>query len=692
MGFPRRGFHWLQLHQMPPAAAAGIHQGPRCMMSIRTNAIRLAIIAVSSVGVVVLVLVFFPWNTLRGPVAQYFSHQLGRPVTIGGDLDVMLGWTPRIQVDDVTIGNAPWSKDPQMAHVQRMSVRVKLLSLFFGTTVFPAIELVEPQLLLEKNKEGLGNWVFGDGSRGPPAVRFGTVNVDRGLVHYRDPALRADINVKVQSSAAASDTTASLGFTGDGILRDEPFHIDGKGQGLSALRNVDDPYPLALHAHAGATDLRFAGSVVPSEVENLKGELQLQGKDLSQLYPFVPLPIPWTPPYKLAGHLTHGDAIWSYRQFMGTVGDSDLAGDAAVDLSQARPLVTADLSSRRFDYKDLGGIVGLPPGESTSATKTPEQQRATARRAVSTRVLPDKPFELARLRIVDADIKFRGTSVTWTDAPIDNLSTHAVLKDGVLRFQPVDFGIGGGHVIGNMSLDANGETARSQGDIEIRNVELKRIFPKLASPQGSAGRFGGRASFKTQGSTIAAMAASADGEAAMLMRGGEASTLALVMTNLDLARAFMLVVGGDQTSQIHCAVGSFKIAAGRMTPDILVIDTSAVTIRGEGGVDFRDEKYNLLLKASSKKASMLALRGPILIGGTFKHPTVAPEPGALTTRLGAAAGLGAVAPPLALLALVDPGGAPDVDCGQVIADTKTPRAARALKAPPPQPDIAANAR
>ncbi len=661
-------------------------------MSIRSNAARLTVIVVASIGVVVMVLAFFPWNSLRGPIAKYFSHQLGRPVTIGGDLNVKLGWTPRIQVDDVTIGNAPWSKDPQMAHVQRMSVRVKPLSLLFGAPVVPAIELVEPQLLLEKNKEGVGNWIFGDGSGGAPAVRFGTVNVDRGVVRYRDPALRADISVKVQSSAVASDGTASLVVTGDGTLRDEPFHIDGKGEGLSALRNVDDPYPVALHARAGATDLRFAGSIVPSEVENVNGELQLRGKDLSQLYPFVPLPIPWSPPYKLAGHLTHAGTHWSYRQFKGTVGDSDLAGEAGIDLSQPRPLVTADVSSRRFDYKDLGGIVGVPPGESTSATKTPEQQRATARRTASTRVLPDKPFELARLRIVDADIKFRGTSVTWTDAPIDNLSTHVLLKDGVLRFQPVDFGIGGGHVVGNLSLDATGETARSQGDVEIRNVELQRIFPKLASPQGSAGHFGGRASFKTQGSSIAEMAASANGEAAMIMRGGEASTLTLVMTNLDLARAFLLFVGGDQTSQIHCAVGSFKLTQGRMTPDILVVDTSAVTIRGEGSVDFRDEKYNLLLKASSKKASLLALRGPILIGGTFKHPTVAPEPAALTTRLGAAAVLAAVAPPLALLALVEPGGAPDVDCGQVIADTKMPRAARGIKAPPPQRDIAATAR
>jgi AsmA family protein len=463
-----------------------------------------AVIVLATMGVAVIVVVlFFPWNLLRGPIASYFSHQLERPVAIAGDLNVKLGWTPRIQVDDVSIGNAVWSKDAQMAHVQRMNLRVELLSLFAGAPVIPTIELVEPQLLLEKNKDGAANWLFGDSGYVPP-VHLGTIDVDRGTVRYRDPALRADISVKLQSTPTTADTPASLRFSGDGTFLGEAFRIDGQGLGVSALRKVDEPYQLTLHARAGATDVRFAGSVVPSEVERVKGDLQLQGKDLSQLYPIVPLPIPWTPPYKLSGQLAHREKLWSYRQFKGTVGESDLAGDFQVDLSHARPSVTTDLASRRLDYKDLGGFVGLPPGESTSGVKTGEQQRATARRAASIRVLPDKPFELDRLRIVDADIKFRGTSVTWTDAPIDNLSTHLLLKDGVLRFEPLDFGISGGHVVAKLSLDANGQIARSHADIEVRNVELKRIFPQLASPQGSAGRFGGRASFKTQGNTVAA--------------------------------------------------------------------------------------------------------------------------------------------------------------------------------------------
>src|SRR5262249_33789877 len=148
-------------------------------------------------------------------------------------------------------------------------------------------------------------------------------------------------------------------------------------------------------------------------------------------------------------------------------------------------------------------------------------------RTLSYRVLPDKPLELAKLREHDADVKFRGTSVKWSRIPLDNLVAHLVLENGVLRFEPLDFGIADGHAIANMTVDVTRDVARAQGELEARNVELKRLFPRLASPQGSAGRFGGRAHFKTEGNTVAQMFAAADGDAAVIMRGGEASTLQL---------------------------------------------------------------------------------------------------------------------------------------------------------------------
>jgi len=349
------------------------------------------------------------------------------------------------------------------------------------------------------------------------------------------------------------------------------------------------------------------------------------------------------------------------RRIKGIVGESDLSGAFQVDVSTRRAKTTADLASARFNYKDLGGFIGLPPGE-LARPQTAAQQKEAQRRALLPRVLPDKPFELTKLREHDADVKFRGTSVKWGDVPMDNLVAHLKLQNGVMRFDPLDFGIADGHIVSNVVLDVNRSTAQAQGEINARNVELKRIFPRLASPQGSAGRFGGRARFRTEGNSVAQLFASANGEATFSMRGGEASTLALVLTNLDLARAAELILKGDETAEIRCAITAVHATGGVVKPDLLVVDSTAVVITGEGTIDLREERYDLRLKGDSKRASLLALRGPILISGTFRTPIVGPAIGPVAARVGAAVGLGVLSPPLALLALVDLGNAADVDC------------------------------
>src|SRR5450432_3997146 len=123
------------------------------MRSLERTRLRAGVAIATGVGVAVLVILFFPWNLLRGPISDHLSRSLDRPVSIAGDLTVQFGWTPQIQADDVSIGNLHWSTDATMAHVQRVRVRVEVLSLFGDTPVLRTVELVEPQLLLEKNRD-----------------------------------------------------------------------------------------------------------------------------------------------------------------------------------------------------------------------------------------------------------------------------------------------------------------------------------------------------------------------------------------------------------------------------------------------------------------------------------------------------------------------------------------------------------
>ncbi len=312
----------------------------------------------------------------------------------------------------------------------------------------------------------------------------------------------------------------------------------------------------------------------------------------------------------------------------------------------------------------MGGFVGVAPGGETTR-RTPYQAQQEAKQAALGRVFSSQPYNLERLRAADADVRFRGEQMVAGDWPLDNLSSHLKLQQGQFKFVPLDFGIAGGHVVADLTLDARKDVIRISGDATVRNLELKRILPQLKSGRGSSGKFGGRAKLATASNSIAGMAA-ANAELALIMSGGQVSTLALLLNNIDLANSATSLLRGDQNAPVHFVVVSATVRDSILVPNHFIADTSEVNIRGEGRIDLRDERYGLKLVPDSKRMSLLALRGPIAVGGTFKNPEVGPAVGPLAARIGAAVALGAINPLLALVPLFDPGDAPDSDCAGLI--------------------------
>jgi len=142
------------------------------------------------------------------------------------------------------------------------------------------------------------------------------------------------------------------------------------------------------------------------------------------------------------------------------------------------------------------------------------------------------------------------------------------------------------------------------------------------------------------------------------------------LTNLDLARAAQLLLKGDEKAAIRCVVADFVAEDGRLAAKTLVIDTDAEKIVGGGNIDFAKERYDLTLNAESKRPSLLALRGPIVVDGSFSAPQVHPAVGPLAARIASSVALGALNPLAALLPLIDTGGSKDADCRGLMQEAK----------------------
>lgn len=609
------------------------------------------------------------WNWFKGPVERRVEAATGREFHIGGDLDVDLGWPPTIRADGLELGNAAWSADTRMASVERIEFRIALWPLLRGEVILPSVALRKPRLLLERNDKLAANWQFdsddaptSDKSARPPTI--GALTVDDGELVVRDPALQTNLRLDIKSGNPRNeDALAPLELGGEGTYRNEPFTLDGRVESPLQLQQQERPYRVALTAKAGATTAKAHGELYsPLQFRDFDVRFALAGADLADLFPLLGIALPQTPPYALDGRLQRDGATWYYRGFEGKVGDSDLAGDVIVDTANERPLFTAKLTSRQLDFDDLAGFLGLPPSSKQGETASAEQARQGEQLAQQDKVLPQQPYRLEKLRAMDADVTLDAARVIAPPLPIEALSGQLTLVDGLLTLKPLTLQAAGGRIESFVTLDASRDPIVTDAQISLRRLELPKLFPDAALAEDSTGRIGGKIVLKGSGNSVAQMLGSSSGEIGMVMGRGQISNLLLELAGLDLQEALRFLLGKDRVIPVRCAYADFGVTDGVMLTRQFAFDTTDTILYAEGSVSLRDETFELTLRPQPKDKSLVSLRSPLRVGGTFKNPSVRPKAGPLALRGAAAAILYSVAPPAILLALLETGPGEDSDC------------------------------
>jgi uncharacterized protein involved in outer membrane biogenesis len=634
----------------------------------RTRILRVALLA-SGLALAVL-LVFWDWNWFKGPIERRVAAATGREFRIDGDIDVDLGRIVVVRVANFSLANAGWSLTPEMAKAGLLRVEVPFWPLLRGERTLRRIDVVRPALLLERNRRGTANWHFrtADPARPAPARAgstwsLGELRVHEGRLDVRD--LPLDTLVRLTVDSARPDPGAEsvrLLMRGNGRYRGHPFQLDGWADSpVALLEQADAAYRVDLSARAGATRARVHGALhVPIDPGLIALAVELRGNDLGDLYPLVGLAVPSTPPYSVRGDFERKGRVLTLRDLEGRIGDSDVAGVMAVDLGRAKPSLRGDLVSTHLDLDDLGVAIGLPPGIGEGESASPQQREAAERRQASPRLLPDSDFDLEKLGAMNADVHLRADDVDAGKWPIQSLAMRVRLRAAVLRLEPLEVGFAGGTIAGTVQLDASDSPIDAAADVEVRSVDFEQLFPNMEP--ANVGRINGAADLRGQGDSIADMLATADGDVKVGMGRGRVSNLLLEMAGLDVAESLKFLLGKDQTVRLRCAYADLALQDGLARSRSIVFDTSDTVLFGEGTVDFDEEKLALELRPEPKDVSPVSLRGPLRIGGTFKDPSFRPEAKSLLARAAAAAALYAIAPPAALLALIETGPGEDVNC------------------------------
>lgn len=283
------------------------------------------------------------------------------------------------------------------------------------------------------------------------------------------------------------------------------------------------------------------------------------------------------------------------------------------------------------------------------------------------RSLPDTPYHLEKLRSMDADVKLKAARIEAPGWPLDDMQARLLLENGLLKLDPLNFGVAGGDIRSTVTMDARAATLRTRADIQARRLDLAKLMPGVKLGQDAIGKVGGRIALAGSGNSIAKMLGGSDGSVAVGMGQGQISNLLMEFTGIDVAEILKFKLTGDHKIPIRCGFGDFAVKDGVMTAKSLAFDTSDTVLVGSGTIDLNQEKLDLTIRPKPKDRSLLALRTPLLVTGTFKNPNARPDYKRLGLRGAAALALGAIAPPAALLATLELGPGKDTGCaGHVV--------------------------
>ncbi|MFV3078058.1 AsmA family protein [Niveispirillum fermenti] len=619
----------------------------------------------------ILAVILFDWGRLAPWLGARLSDAAGREVSLSG-LAVEWSWRPRILVSDLRVANAPWGSGPLLADIRELDVTISIPALFQGRLEVPRLVLTGARLLLEQDAQGRANWDFVAGSATAGAVApdnrrempmIGAMAITGGTLDYRDPRRGIDFRSRLDSVAATgADRKNRVRLKGEGTLDGKSFTLTLTGGSLLALRAAETPYPLTLEAAAGGTRFSLDGTMTdPVRLDGADLLLRLSGPDLAEIFPIFGIPTPTTAAYELAGRLRRGEGRWRVDDLEGRVGDSDLAGWLSIDPREEVPLVRAELVSQHLRLIDLGGLIGLDPG----------QEDPTAGVAPPGRVLPAIPVKLERLRATDMDIHFTGADVKAPGLPLRELEFHLKLAGGLATLSPLRFEADIGQVAGTVALDGRREQPEGTFDLKVRNLGLKPFVKGTAFEAETDGALAGRLRLQGTGRSLAEILGTSDGSLVLVMENGSISHLLVEVAGLDAAEALARLIGGDKPIDVRCLVADFTVEKGDMRSSTLVLDTTDTNIGGTLRLNLGEEALEGRLRPKPKDFSPLTARVPILIGGTLAEPRIGIDGGRLATKGAAAATLGLLLTPLAaIVPFLDAGGGEDSPCRTLVRQAR----------------------
>lgn len=631
-------------------------------MRVKTIAKVVGVTVAAAVVAVVALLMSVDVGQYRDVIARQAEAATGRALTIAGPIDLSLSLEPAVVLEDVAFANASWGSRPEMMTAERIEAQVEIIPLLTGDIRVKRLVVVRPDVLLEVNAEGVGNWALGGGgtaeasSDAPPAGAesapvlpdLALVQVRDATITFRDQGAGTDRTLTLTHlEAAAAGLAQPLSVQAAGAADGIPFDLSGRLGPLRDLLSTAVAYPVVLKGTVAGADVALDGHV--EDVAAMTGVdmgVAVSVPEPAAVADATGVALPaGLPALRLDGRVTGGGSDWSVGNLAASAGESSMAGSLSVSFAGPRPAVQGVLSS---PFVDLAALLPKGSGQGAAAAAGPGE----AAPAGAPRLIPDAPLPVEALRIADASVEFTVTRLLLPeDLEMRDVAGKVSLSGGRLAVAPLSLAVAGGTLRTKATIDGSADGAAVPVALEViaEGIQLGEVLETLG--HGGVlqdGPVDVTADLTGRGNSLHPLMDSLDGTFRMTVGQGTIDNTAVRSWVQDVALRMIdslnPFAAKEQYTVLQCAVVKMDVADGIARTDRgIALETPRFHVSGSGAVDLGSETLDMAIQTAVREgtgAATAGLANLIRVQGSLAAPQMGIDVGgAAKTVLSAGAAL-----------------------------------------------------
>jgi AsmA protein len=561
----------------------------KTFLKILAGLVVLAIIAVLLLPLLVSV------DDIALRVTSGVEETTGRQLTLGSEGSLRVLPSLALELNDVRLANMPGGSRPDMAVIERLDVHIPWLSLLSGELDIDRFVINNPDILLERNADGVANWedLTGApaGEEPPPGqsgalpegfdLRLGEVGIYGGTVVLLDAQAGSEQRLEeLDLVLGLPSLREALTVEGSVKQRGEVFRLNTTLSTPAAIIGGED-FDVEVALESRLLNLNYAGSITGDGV--VAGSLQVVGDSVKEILAWQGQPLDAGQDafnrFELTGDIEYADDTLAIDKLVARLDALALQGQGRVRLGEV-PRVSANLDLGMLDLNPYLPAVSESPAAGESQAAGPV-------------TWDDTPLDLSGLKSVDADVTVRSSGLRARDIELGRNAFRLALEGGLMTLSMSEFLAYEGNGEGSVRLDARGKPYRLNTGFKLGGIQALPLLRDAVGFDKLSGTGGLNWELATAGISQKQFVAGLDGDLGFRFSDGAvqgANIAALVrsaegLLKGDVSRGLDVSFDEAEKTDFSELGGTLRFSKGVGRNDDLVLSSPLLRVRGEGTVD-----------------------------------------------------------------------------------------------------------